>query len=74
MYSRSVKYILNYNSIDMFRIQIERWFSIQHLNSYFDVDTSYVIKKLLLIIFPFFHSVCELIIIAALYVMSFINY
>jgi hypothetical protein len=36
---------------------VDRWFSISKLKYYFAVDTSYVGKKLFLLLFPFFNQV-----------------
>ena len=36
---------------------VDRWFSLSKLKYYFAVDTSYVAKKLMLLLFPFFTRV-----------------
>lgn len=41
-----------------FSLQIDRFVSMSKLKYYFAVDTSYVVKKLGLLIFPFTHKVC----------------
>ncbi len=34
---------------------VDKWFSVSTLKHYFAVDTSYVAKKLMIILFPFFN-------------------
>ena len=43
--------------LNVFHFQLEKYVSTTKLKYYFAVDTSYVGKKLALIIFPFTHSV-----------------
>lgn len=47
----------------LFSFQIDRFVSVSKLKYYFAVDTSYVVKKLGLLIFPYTHKVCVVIII-----------
>ena len=42
-----------------FFFQIDRFVSVSKLKYYFAVDTSYVVKKLGLLVFPFTHKVCR---------------
>jgi hypothetical protein len=37
--------------------KVDKWFSVSKLKYYFAVDTSYVAKKLFLLILPFFNRV-----------------
>lgn len=39
---------------------VDKWFSISKLKYYFAVDTTYVAKKLLIILFPFINQVTDL--------------
>ena len=45
--------------IFLFFFQIDRFVSVSKLKYYFAVDTSYVVKKLGLLVFPFTHKVCN---------------
>lgn len=47
----------------LFPFQIDRFVSVSKLKYYFAVDTSYVVKKLGLLIFPYTHKVCVVLII-----------
>lgn len=41
--------------------ELEKYVPISNLRYYFAVDTRYVLKKLLLIVFPFTHKVSHLL-------------
>lgn len=47
-------------SVCFFIFQIDRFVSVSKLKYYFAVDTSYVVKKLGLLVFPFTHKVCTI--------------
>ena len=52
--------MLNYLfAVVFFFLQIDRFVSVSKLKYYFAVDTTYVVKKLGLLIFPFTHKVCK---------------
>ena len=42
----------------LYVLQIDRFVSVSKLKYYFAVDTTYVVKKLGLLVFPFTHKVC----------------
>lgn len=48
---------------DIVNKKLEKYVSVSELKYYFAVDTKYVLRKLLLIFFPFTHKVCKISII-----------
>ena len=55
-----------------FIFQIDRFVSVSKLKYYFAVDTSYVVKKLGLLVFPFTHKVCTIYVCCLKFIVVFV--